>query len=196
MLALLLRKLWFFLVLPRRNLHNRESPWNNPNASTSPPPPSREQSFSETCLLLLDRAPTDRTIEPRLMLITRPPHHRDFSLPSLCPLDNASSFTETIISPLWGGGAIEFRLTCSYIGETVSLAIMERSRTDQLDRWCAHTLTHAYVASRRRSITRNRCQRRLFSGSIFEGQVRAGCCCALSTPYALYCSSLKCADTY
>lgn len=91
-------------MLPRRNLHNRESPWNNPNASTSPPPPSREQSFSETCLLLLDRAPTDRTIEPRLMLITRPPHHRDFSLPSLCPLDNASSFTETIISPLWGGG--------------------------------------------------------------------------------------------
>lgn len=106
------------------------------------------------------------------------PYHR-FLCFITTGLDNAfDHFAETIISPLW---AIEFRLSCFYIGGYGVQQSLARGPI----RWMIHT-------SRRRS-TWNRCQRRLFSGSIFEGQVRAGS--ALSAPYALYCSSLKC-DRY
>lgn len=163
MLALLLRKLWFFLVLPRRNLHNRESPWNNPNASTSLPSPL---PLFEGTKLSETSPPSSCADRPDNRTAIKANH--PFSAPSRFPFALPVSIMRhgnhnfAFVGPSSSGSAVPTS------GE--QYPAITRSRTDQLDRW------YTRVASQRRSISWNRCQRRLFSGSIFEGQVRAGCC--------------------
>lgn len=163
MLALLLRKLWFFLVLPRRNLHNRESPWNNPNASTSLPSPLPLFEGTKLSETSLPSSCADRPDNRTAINANHPssaPSRLPFALPVSIMRHGNHNFA--FVGPSSSGSAVPTS------GE--QYPAITRSRTDQLDRW------YTRVASRRRSISWNRCQRRLFSGSIFEGQVRAGCC--------------------